>query len=59
MGAHRHGQGGHLPTPGKVEVLSRKKISISEVSLNGLDAIGLDYFHFCMKKEACVVVLVF
>ena len=39
MGAHRHGQGMHLSSPGKVEKCYRvKKNSISDVSLNGLDA---------------------
>jgi len=41
MDVHRHGQRGHLPTPGKVEKCYRTKNSVSEVSLNGLDAIGL------------------
>ena len=59
MAAHRHRQWGHLSTPGKsLKVLSLKKSPISEVSLNSLDTIGLDYSFLNAIKEARVVVLV-
>jgi len=38
---------GHLPTSGKVEKCYGVKNSITEVSLNGLDVIGLGVCTVC------------